>query len=133
MPSSTSSRAFPDADARRRALALWTGSLAGPIVWLVLLQTNYVMSYVACETRHTWFLHLAIAVAVVIVAGAGAWAWRAGSGPVEEPEPPTAPIGPETRDLRTRWMARFAVAISAWFIIVIIAMAVPIVVLRTCQ
>lgn len=133
MPSSTSLHAFPDAASRRRALALWTGALAGPIVWLVLLQTNYVLSYVACETGQTWFLYLAIVVAVGLVAAAGAWAWRAGSGPFETPEPMTPPLSRETRDVRARWMARFAALISIWFIIVILAMSVPVVVLKTCQ
>ena len=30
-------------------------------------------------------------------------------------------------------MTHFAVAISAWLIVVIIAMSIPVVVLRTCQ
>ncbi len=67
MVSSTSHRAWHDP---RRERALWTGVLAGPIVFLVLLQTNYVLAYVACETRQTWFLHLATAAAVLLVAAA---------------------------------------------------------------
>jgi hypothetical protein len=133
MPSSTSSPAWRDAHDRRRVLALWTGVLAGPTVMLVLLQVNYVLSYVACETRQTWFLHLGTVIAVALVAAAGAWAWRAGRGPVDLPEPLSHPISPETADTRARWMAHFAVAMSAWFILVMIAMSVPVVVLNTCQ
>jgi hypothetical protein len=133
MRSSTSPHAFPDAAARRRAVALWTGSLAGPVVWLVLLETNYVLSYVACETRQTWFLYVAVVAAVALVGGAGAWAWRAGAGPLEDREPLTPPLSSETREVRVRWMARFAAATSIWFIIVILSMAVPVVVLKTCQ
>jgi hypothetical protein len=133
MPSSTSFPASPDAHARRRVFALWTGILAGPVVWLTLLEANYVMSYVSCETRQTWFLHLATLVSVVIVAAAGAWGWSAGRGPRELPEPLTPPVSPGTCDVRTRWMAHAAAALSAWFILVILAMEVPVVVLRTCQ
>jgi hypothetical protein len=114
-------------------LALWTGVLAGPVVWLVLLEANYVMSYVACETRQTWFLHAATAVSVVVVAVAGLWAWSQGHGPGDLPEPLTEPVSPETCDSRSRWMAHAAVGSSAWFIIVILAMEVPVIVLRTCE
>lgn len=116
-----------------RVFALWTGVLAGPVVWLSLLEANYVMSYVACETRQTWFLHLATAVSVVLVAAAGLWAWSQGHGPSGLPEPVTEPVSPETCDARARWMAYAAAGSSAWFIIVIIAMEVPVIVLRTCQ
>ena len=133
MRSSTSHHGFRDAHDRTRVLALWTGVLAGPLVWLALLQTNYVLSYVACETRQTWFLHLATALSVALVGAAGAWAWRAGHGPTDLPEPLTPPVSHETCDTRVRWMAYFAAASSVWFIIVIVAMSVPVLVLRTCQ
>jgi hypothetical protein len=133
MPSSTLRPGLRDAHESRRVLALWTGLLAGPIVWLVLLEWQYVASYVACESRATWFLHVATIVSVGLVAGAGLWAWRVGGGPADLPEPPTQPVSAETRDVRTRWMAHAAVASSAWFIIVILAMEIPILVLRTCQ
>jgi uncharacterized membrane protein len=133
MPSSTSPREFREAHEGRRVLALWTGILAGPLVMLVLLQTNYTLSYVACETRQTWFLHLATAAAVVVVAAAGLWGWRAGRSPLSLSEPLTAPVSPETCDGRARWMALAAIASSAWFIVVILAMSVPVIVLETCQ
>ena len=80
MRSSTSSPDWRDAHDRRRVLALWAGVLTGPLAMLTLLQVNYVLSYVACETRQTWFLHLGTVVAVALVGAAGAWAWQAGRG-----------------------------------------------------
>lgn len=133
MPSSTSSLASPEHHVRRRVLALWTGALAGPILMLLVLQVNYVMSYVACETKHTWFLHAATVIAALLVAAAGAWAWQAGRGPMAPADARSQPIGPATCEGRTRWMAYFAVATSLWFIIVIVSMSVPVVVLQTCQ
>ena len=100
---------------------------------LVLLQVNYVMSYVACETRHTWFLHAATGVAALLVAAAGAWAWQAGRGPMAPADARSEPISPGTCEGRTRWMAYFAVGASIWFINVILSMSVPVVVLKTCQ
>jgi hypothetical protein len=114
-------------------LALWTGVLAGPLLWLMLLQWHYVASYVACESRETWFLHAATGVAVVLTLGGGLWAWRAGRAPGAGDEPQTPPVSPETSDARTRWMAHLAVASAAWFTIVILSMEIPILVLRTCQ
>jgi hypothetical protein len=102
-------------------------------VWLTLLEVNYILSYVACETRTTWFLHLAVFLSVALVAAAGLWGWSAGRGPRGLPEPLTPPVGYETSDTRTRWMGHASAAFSLWFIIVILAMEIPVVVLRTCQ
>lgn len=133
MPSSTSSLVSPEHHAWRRVLALWTGALAGPILMLTVLEVNYVMSYVACETKHTWFLHTVTVIAALLIAASGAWAWQAGRGPMAPAEVHSPPISPATCEGRTRWMAYFAVGASIWFIIVIVAMAVPVVVLETCQ
>ena len=133
MPSSTSSLVSPDHHDRWRVLALWTGGLTGPLMMLLLLQVNYVMSYVACETRHTWFLHAATGVAALLVAASGAWAWQAGRGPMAAADARSEPISPATCEGRTRWMAYFAVGTSIWFIIVILSMSLPVVVLKTCQ
>jgi hypothetical protein len=129
-----SSTLDPASHERRRLAALWTGLLAGPIVWLALLETNYVMSYVACEVRNTWFLHLTTFVAVVLVAAAGWWGWHAGHGDPLQPEPEvTPPLGPETARQRVRWMAAASAGMSIWFIIVIVATDLPVLVLKTCQ
>lgn len=133
MASSTSYPGSGEARDGRRSLLLWTGVLAGPLVWLALLETNYVLSYVACELRQTWFLHLATAVAVALVAAAGLAAWRAAPAPRPPEEPLADALSPETGAIRAQWMAILAVASSAWFIVVILSMSVPVVVLRTCQ
>jgi hypothetical protein len=45
----------------------------------------------------------------------------------------THPLSDETRRQRSRWMSLAGVAFSIWFIVVILAMEVPIIVLRECQ
>src|SRR3954465_7001476 len=85
MPSSTLRRA--SSESASRTAALWAGVLAGPLVWAALLETNYVLSYVACEQRHTWMLHLATLVAVVLVCGAAYGAWRVMPASNDESEP----------------------------------------------
>jgi hypothetical protein len=128
MPSSTSHHAWHDPG---RTARLLIGILTGPLAWAAVLQANYVLSYVACEQRSTWFLH-AIAIAASALVGIAGWlAWRAGppaSGGNGQP-----PVTPQTSESRARWMSLSGVVMSAWFIAVILAMEIPVLVLRTCQ
>jgi hypothetical protein len=106
------------------------GLLAGPIVWFTLLEANYVMSYVACASRHTWFLHGMNLVSAAVVACAAVLAWR--SGPPEDAEHPTSPITRETSESRARWMSLGGAILSIWFVVVILAMEIPVAVLPSC-
>ena len=115
---------------RWRLAALWAGVLTGPLAWAALLQTNYVLSYVACEQRQSWMLHLSAAVALVLVLAAAIAAWLAapalGSGD-DRGETPA-----ETRHVRRRFMALAGLAMCAWFAIVILATEIPALVLHPC-
>lgn len=127
MPSSTSRPAWPDA---RRTLALWIGLLAGPFLWAGVLELNYVMSYAACESSRTWYLHAADGAAAAIVALAAWTAWR--SGPPADEDRETPPLGLATRELRAQWMSMGGVVVSLWFVLVILAMEIPTSVLPPC-
>lgn len=113
--------------------ALWIGMLAGPLAWATLLETNYVLSYVACEQRHEWMLHVTTLVALAAVAG-GAWlSWSAAPprlGYEDERHPSTEPA--ETSVTRARFMAIGGLALCAWFAIVILATEIPVLVLKPC-
>jgi len=113
-----------------RLVALWAGVLAGPLAWAALLQVNYVLSYVACEQRHTWMLHLATLVALALVAAAACAAWRAAPVLGEEDHASANPAA--TGLLRMRFMALGGLALCAWFAIVIVATDIPTVVLHPC-
>ena len=123
MASSTSDLASHDA---RRIAALWIGVLTGPIIALVLLQTNYVLSYVACELRATWFLHATALIAVVLIAAAGWIAWR--SGPADTTEHRS-----RVSDDWARWLSAAGVSSSLLFLLVVLSMEVPTIVLDVCQ
>ena len=114
----------------RQLIALWAGLLAGPVVWAALLETNYVLSYVACEQRHTWMLHLVTGVALALVAAAALAAWRAaptlGEDEHASGDPRTAKL------LRARFMALGGLAMCGWFAIVILATEIPALVLHPC-
>ena len=57
-------------------LALWTGLLAGPIIWLMQFQTNYTLVPWACRSGEHFLIYIVVAVALLLVAGAGFLSWR---------------------------------------------------------
>jgi len=111
--------------------ALWAGVLTGPLAWAAVLEANYALSYVACEHRHTWMLHLVTIVGVALACGAGYAAWSVMPATRDEAEPSIDPD--ETTHLVQRFMGISAIAISAWFVITILSMEVPILVLGPCR
>ena len=115
----------------RRLLALWIGVLAGPVVWAALLQTNYTLSYVACEQRHKWMLHLATGVALGLIALAAYISWRA-EPPLGEHELPSLDPA-EISLLRARFMVMGGLGLCAFFALVIIATEIPALVLNPCS
>jgi hypothetical protein len=128
MPSSISPPAWHNPV---RTAALCVGVLTGPIVWLTMLEVNYLLNYVVCETGHKWFMHAAVVVALALVWVAGYFSWI--YGPPDDPEIDTPPVTRETSEQRARWMALYGVASAIWFTIVILANEIPILVLRACE
>ena len=118
-------------DRGRRIVALWAGLLAGPLAWAALLESNYVMSYVACEQRHTWMLHLATAVSLALIGLAALAAWHA-APPLGEDEHESGNTD-RAAMLRARFMAMGGLTLCAWFAIVLIATEIPALVLHPCS
>jgi hypothetical protein len=113
-----------------RLAALWAGMLAGPLTWAALLETNYVLSYVACEQRGAWMLHLATGIALAVI-GAGAYiAWMAAPPLGARNVPSTVPA--DAAVARARFMAITALGLCAWFALVVIATEIPALVLHPC-
>lgn len=107
-----------------RLAALWAGLAAGPLVWAALLETNYVLSYVACEQRQAWMLHLGTTVALALVALGALAAWRA--------RPSFDGPASSTAEGRARFMATAALALCAAFALVIVATELPVLILHPC-
>jgi hypothetical protein len=133
MASSTWRHDLRDPHDRRRLATLWAGLLAGPLVFLVVLQANYVLSYVSCEARQTWFLHGLTLAGVIAVSVAGWRSWTIGVGGAPMPSSSGEPVGQRTSETRAVWMAYAGAALSAWFVVAIASMDIPVLVLRTCQ
>jgi hypothetical protein len=136
MPSFTSRRASFDTPGQQAIR--WAGVFVGPLAWAAVLQTNYSMSYVACEQGGNWMLHLAIAVAIVVIAVVAYAAWRVlppGMGS-DTDGAGSALLGadPERSALaRARFVSLSALVLSAWFALVILAMDVPAALLQACN
>ena len=128
MPSSTLRRG--SLDWGPRLAALWTGVLTGPIVWAANLQVNYTLSYVACEQRHEWMLHLTAAVSITLIALAALTLWRARPPGFDDGEPSAEPA--HTAIVRARFMVVGGLALCAWFTLVILATDIPVMVLKPC-
>jgi hypothetical protein len=102
-------------------------------MWLLQLEANYVLAYVACETRSTWFLHGVTLLALAVVVAAGFAGWRAAIDDPLTPDHASSPVDEETALQRVRWMAAAAVVISAGFALLIIATDIPVIVHRACD
>jgi hypothetical protein len=113
-----------------RLAALWFGLFAGPLAWAALLETNYVLSYVACEQRQTWMLHLSAGVTLALVAAGALSSWRA--APPPRPDDTTSLRSVDTAEVRARFMATGGLVLSAWFALVILATEIPALVLHPC-
>ena len=106
--------------------------LTGPITWLCLLEVNYVLAHVACQTRSRRYLHAASATATALVLLAGYATWSTRSGGLAD-HATTAPATEDTRTQQNRWMRLAGLVTCAWFIVVIVAMEVPLFVLEECR
>src|SRR5438045_9269553 len=59
-----------------RDFALWTGILAGPIVWLVSFEATFALVPWACLFQAKIALYIMRILALALTAGSGALAWR---------------------------------------------------------
>src|SRR5215212_7318089 len=110
----------------RESLALWVGIFGGPVVWLVQLQTLYMLVPWVCTSGNHWVLYVASGLFLVLAALPTIIAWRckqrfdsgfrdsAGSG-------------------RRKFMARLGLLMSTLFLLVILAQAIPSFFLNPCQ
>jgi hypothetical protein len=107
---------------------LWFGVLAGPVAWMLDEGLSYAITQHACSTGAFYELHI-ISVVCLLLAISGMFVARrqltlVPSGADDE--------GGSPRD-RSWFMARFGIACSAGFALVIIALMVPKIILSPCD
>jgi hypothetical protein len=118
MPSSTSHRASFDP---WRLAALFGVILGAPMVWLVLLETNYALAYAACADRSNAWLHVPSGIALVATAAIAAAAfilWQRLGGDWRPP------MG---------FLAIISLMTAGLFLVVVLATVIPPFILHPCD
>ncbi len=111
-----------------RDLALWMGVLGGPFVWLASFLTLYALNPWACIFQTKLALYLVSIIAFAISLAFALMAWREWNALGKE----TDPRGGDTLS-RSRTMAFAGVLTSGFTCVIIIAQAIPELVLGACQ
>jgi len=112
----------------RRDVQLWLAVLAGPTVWLLSFLANFALAPWACAFGWKPALFAVTIAALAITAGAGLLAWKIWRQVgIEMPGESGGAVGHE------RSLSLAGVLLSAMFLLVIIAQAVPNIVLGACQ
>jgi hypothetical protein len=111
-----------------RNFILWAGVLAGPIVWLLSFEANYALAPWACTFQAKLGLYLVSLAALVLCAGSTLMSWRQWGELGRE-----WPGGGGDVLSRSRIMAIGGVLLSAMFFLVVLAQAIPAVLLEACE
>jgi len=112
----------------RHDVLLWIPVLAGPIAWALTQQVSYMLAPSACWWRRHYLLAIPPIVTLLLLAGAALLAWNRWK---REPEGSTEKGDP--RASRSRFMAQFGFWSCVWFAVVIVATAVPNLILKVCD
>lgn len=106
---------------------LWCGILIGPAAWVIDQGLSYSLDQHACSTGHFYLLHVITACCVVLALTGALVAHRQLRRVPEGQEDGGTP-----RD-RSWFMAWMGILMSVEFALVIIAMAVPKIILSPCD
>jgi hypothetical protein len=112
----------------RRDLLLWTTDLGAPIIWLFSFQANFTLAPWACIFQVKAWLYFVSVLAVMLELGIAALAWsqwKALGAEAPGDSPGSLP--------RARIMALAGVVFGLGFAMVVVAQAIPEVVLGACQ
>jgi hypothetical protein len=108
-------------------LPLWTGVLAGPVVFAIDLTASYALVGWACRSRQFSVLHGITGLSVLAVI-AGAWiCWRGFQHTRD-----VSDDGGRPRE-RARFMTLLGLTVSAFFLLAILANDMPRWVLHGCR
>jgi hypothetical protein len=97
---------------------LWAGILAGPAAWATDLVASYAVVQWTCRHQRYDVLHLVTVAAVAVTLAGALAAWRA--------------LQQSSAD-RPRFMGVLGLSMSAFFVLVIVAEAIPRWVLNACH
>jgi hypothetical protein len=104
---------------------LWLGVLAGPIVVLADLQVSYMLVPELCGAEHRWLIFVPTVVALALVVVAMGLCWR---------ERHRTHLLPTRRSQqRAQFLAALGLALGAFSVLALVAMAVPKLILGPCD
>ena len=112
----------------RALLALWTGVLGAPLVFLAHLQLAYMLVPVDCRLDSRLLAHAASVLGILLAAGGGIVAlriWRR-----HDEEWPDSSASVSTRD---RFLGAMGVVLSALVVLTLIAQWIPIFFIGSCR
>ena len=109
-------------------LPLWTGILAGPIVWAFDLLVRYAVVKWSCRTGHYWYFDALTIASLLLVACAAVVSWNA----LQQTATDEPTDGGMPRQ-RARFMALLGLATSALFGLQMAAASIPNWVLDACR
>jgi hypothetical protein len=111
-----------------RNFILWMGILAGPIVWLISFEALYALNPWECIFQTKLALYIISLIAFLASGAAGLLAWRQWNELGKE-------VDPRGGDVlsRSRSMAFSGILLSSFCCLVIVAQAIPELVLGACQ
>jgi hypothetical protein len=109
------------------SLLLWAGVLLGPLAWALDEGLSYSLAQHACSSGHVYVMYV-ITVFCLVLALCGALIARGQLSKVGPGDDDGA--GPHHRSW---WMARLGIAFGLGFSLVIVAMAVPKILLSPCD
>jgi hypothetical protein len=111
-----------------RDLLLWIGVLAGPVLWLFSFEAKLYWNTWTCASQTKAAPFLIASAAFLLTAGAGLLAWRQWK---ELGKQASGDAGDALA--RSRLMALGGLVFSAGFCMVIVAQAIPDMLLEVCQ
>jgi hypothetical protein len=143
----------PDGHWRRPGVValLWFGVLAAPLAFLLDLAANFALVERVCAMGGDGLLWGTTAAAALLAAAGGAQAWRSFRAIGEDPAPrgegvehsdPQSTGHTLASELRTdapgpvgrsRFMALAGIAVSAYFLVIVLASLIPAFVLSPCD
>ncbi len=111
-----------------RPLRLWWGVIGAPLIWLLYLQSAYMLATWTCAPRRIVMLIISLAIAAAAVLGTGWISWQSWRRVRESPRRADE-IAPE----RDRFMVLSGLGISALIAVLVLASAMPIGLLQMCE
>jgi hypothetical protein len=107
---------------------LWAGILVSPIVWFLNLEANFALAPLACSGGGKPALYFVSVISLIVVAAAAGLSWVQWRSLEQEPAGQRArPLPPR------RAMALGGAALSSLFFLVILAQAIPSLMMAGCE